>query len=92
MSIELIDEDEDELIGRRVQLSGVQVVSAGEDGGFYAKQGDESVFVLTSEGSEAIESGKTVSIEGYVLRTPRSMDFDRETSSDEVYVFATRVS
>jgi hypothetical protein len=90
-SIELIDEDEDELIGRRVQLSGVQVTGA-EDGGFYAKQGDESVFVLTSEGSKAIESGKTVSIEGYVLRTPRSMDFDRDTSSDEVYVFATRVS
>lgn len=91
-SIELIDEDEDELIGRRVELSGVQVIGAGKDSGFYAKQGDESVFVLTSEGSKAIENGKTVSIEGYVLRTPRSMDFDRETSSDEVYVFATRVS
>ena len=58
--------------------------------------GGEDVFVLMPGGSKDVQVGETVSIEAIVLRTPESRDsrFDSlgDPSTDEVYVYATKVS
>jgi hypothetical protein len=84
------------MVGRRVQLSGVQVDKVGEDGGFIATRGGEKVFVLMPEKSRSISSGNHLSIEGVVLRTPAAMDSHLDSlgdlSTDDVYVYATSAS
>jgi hypothetical protein len=94
-NMKTIVDDEEELIGRRVQLSDMQVASTGTHGGFFARKDGQNLFVLTSEGSRAVQAGDTVSVKGVVLQTPKSMDLDFQTSgasTDDIYVFATMVS
>jgi hypothetical protein len=90
----IVDEQES-LVGRRVTLSGVQVDKAGENGGFVAMLGGEDVFVLMPDG-QRVRAGGTVWIEGIVLRPPASMgsrlDSRGDLSTDEVYMYAPRVS
>jgi hypothetical protein len=94
--IKTIVDDEESMVGRRVQLSGVQVDKVGEDGGFIATRGGEKVFVLMPEKSRSISSGNHLSIEGVVLRTPAAMDSHLDSlgdlSTDDVYVYATSAS
>ncbi|MEZ5284705.1 MAG: hypothetical protein R2712_07840 [Vicinamibacterales bacterium] len=87
----------DELIGRHVSLSGVRVNElADAHGGFYARGGDQAVFVLPSAGTSAeVASGDSVTIEGIVLRAPRNMALEGDMpddTNDDIYVLATGVT
>jgi hypothetical protein len=88
---------DEELVGRRVELNGVEVAKRGGKQGFWIEGRGASLFVLPSTDSGAAGSvtpGQAVSIEGIVLAMPRSM---REKAAavdhgnDEIYLYATSV-
>lgn len=85
---------DDELIGRRVALEGVQVSDTADTRGFFLSGTGERIFVLPAADTDA-NAGKTVSIEGVVLEMPRGLE-DRlkagGTVNDEINVYATSVS
>lgn len=84
----------DNLVGRKVDLSGVKVGSTTRNG-FWIDAGGHSVFVLPSaDAGQAVSSGQSVSIEGLVLGMPRSLrdkTHAAKTGNDEIYVYATTV-
>lgn len=84
--------DED-LIGKRVTLSGVRVERTASDGGFFADAGEHTVFVLPAP-NQSVRQGDTVTVEGVVLELPRHMEDKLNGPSDlndDIYVYATAV-
>ena len=91
-----IADGNDELVGRHVRLSGLNVAATPAGGGFFARAGDQLVFVLAAKSTAPeVRTGDTVSVTGVVLEMPDSMD-DRlkppSDSNDEIYVYATDVT
>lgn len=91
---EIASGDED-LIGRRVQLTGVKVDSLAKNGGFVAKANTAAVFVLPADkNAAAVQPGDTVTISGTVLQMPRHMRTHVNApagANDDIYVYATSV-
>jgi hypothetical protein len=93
-TVEALAGGDDELIGRRVALDGVQVADTADKRGFFLSATGSRVFVLPAAEAD-VSAGKTVSIEGVVLEMPRGMEDRLEAGgdvNDEIYVYATSVS
>lgn len=85
-----------DLVGRRVDIDHVKVQRTGKHNGFWVDAGANTVFVLPSEtaGKGATTAGKSVSIEGIVLRMPRGIRdaaADVKNGNEEIYILATSV-
>ena len=85
----------DNLVGRHVSLDGVRIEAMAKNHGFFARAGDDLVFVLPAVG-EQTAAGSNVSVEGVVLQMPRHMKNRLappagRTLNDEIYIFATHV-
>ena len=86
-----------DLVGRDVSLDNVRVESKAKDLGFFARAGNRVFFVLPTVGQrEAVEAGRSISIEGVVLQMPRFMRDklnppEGRMFNDEIYVYATQV-
>ena len=85
-----------ELVGRRVDVDNVKVQRTGEHQGFWVEAGANTLFVLPGEnaGRSAATVGKSVSIEGIVLRMPRGIRdaaADVKNANEDIYVLATSV-
>lgn len=92
-----IGKADEEVVGRNVDLNGVTVHAMAKDGGFFAKSGDNLIFVLPAKDGANVSQGQTVSVEGVLLEMPRHMHdhIDAPSSghlNDDVYIYATRVS
>lgn len=84
------------LVGRRVNLSDVRVVSIAKDGGFWLNAGGDTLFVLPARADAwKLYPGDTVSVSGTVLSMPEAMKArvsDRKIGSDEaIYVYASEL-
>jgi hypothetical protein len=85
-----------DLVGRHVQIDGARVERTGKKNSFWVEAGGNSVFVLPGESAAtgATAAGKSVSIQGIVLRMPRGMRdtaADLAKANDEIYILATSV-
>ena len=84
------------MVGRSVALDGVAVHAKARDGGFFAKVGNDVVFVLPMVDA-GLTQGQTVSLEGITLAMPRHMRDKLNAPNDgtlneDVYIYATRVN
>lgn len=86
--------DED-LVGRRVSLTGQRIDAIAKGGGFFVKGQNGSLFILPSHTDQADFSvGDTVSLSGVVLQMPSGMKHRVNapaTMNDDIYVYATNV-
>ena len=88
----------DDLVGRRVNLTGLKVHATAKDGGFFAKTANGTVFVLPAEKQQAAREGDTVSVKGVVLQLPRHMQDSLKGRAgggefnDDIYVYATSLN
>jgi hypothetical protein len=95
-----IADGDDDLVGRDVDLQGLNVEAVAKDGGFVVKTADGNLFVLPSrEGTATVRAGDNVSVKGHVLQFPRRMrERVRESAAstgdlnEDIYVYATQVS
>jgi hypothetical protein len=84
------------IVGRRVDLNGVQVSRQAKGDGFWIQGGGASVFVLPPrpDAQPSVTQGQSVSIDGVVLEMPRRFRQKAEAVSnanDDIYVYATIV-
>lgn len=88
---------DDDLVGRRVRLSGQRVADLNGHGGFYLETDDGMVFVLPADrtGTTAsVGGGDTVAVDGVVLKAPRGLGLEGdvpEDANDDIYVLATAI-
>jgi hypothetical protein len=87
---------DDELVGRRVTLTGIRVDELSAHGGFFVEADSGPLFVLPADGVESdLSSGQTITVEGVVLEAPRNLalqgDLPQDTN-DDIYVLATNVT
>ena len=83
------------MVGRSVALNGVAVHAVAKDRGFFAKAGNNLVFVLPMADA-AVSQGQTVSLEGVALEMPRHMRDKLNAPAggdlnEDVYIYATGV-
>jgi hypothetical protein len=86
---------DDSMVGRSVAVNGVAVHALAKDRGFFAKVGDDLVFVLPMANA-GLTQGQTVSIEGITMAMPRHMRDHLNAPAagnvnEDVYIYATRV-
>lgn len=86
---------DDSAVGRSVAVKGVAVHAMAKDRGFFAKAGNNLVFVLPMT-SAGLSQGQTVSIEGITMAMPRHMRDNLNAPAagnlnDDIYIYATRV-
>jgi hypothetical protein len=66
-----------------------------KDRGFFAKSGNQVVFVLPMADA-GVTQGQNLSIEGVVMEMPRHMrdtlNAPSGTFNDDIYIYATKVS
>ena len=84
------------MFGRSVDLDGVAVHAMAKDRGFFAKVGNNLVFVLPMADA-GLSQGQTVSVEGITLAMPRHMrdKLNAPAAGDlneDIYIYATRIS
>ena len=85
-----------DLVGRPVALDRLRVAGIADQGGFFVASGNNHLFVLLADAKKtSIGVGDTVSLQGYVMRMPRSMDERLKAPgrlNDDIYVYATGVT
>lgn len=92
---ELAKANDNQHVGRRVDLTSVRVDRTAKAGGFWITSGGEELYVLSTDQKVKVQPGQTVSIEGRVLRLPEQMEDRIEKSkkvgNEEIYIYATTV-
>ena len=87
---------DDEMVGRKVDLSGLKVTGLADQGGFFVASQDRQLFVLPHQGqAQKVSVGQTVSIDGMVLQMPKRMRNRLKapgTMNRQVYVFANTIN
>jgi hypothetical protein len=82
------------MVGRSVELHGVAVHAMSKDRGFFAKAGNNLVFVLPMADA-ALSQGQTVSVEGIALAMPRHMrdklNAPAGDLNEDIYIYAMRI-
>lgn len=94
--IERLSKITPEVIGRTVNLDGVQVDKVIPGRGFLVQAEGQSVFVRRADGQALkVKAGDSVSVDGVVLTMPPAMRYgieDMPAAAGHVYVYATDVS
>jgi hypothetical protein len=94
--ISRVARDDENLVGHRVELSGLTVDRVANGGGFFAKKGETTIFVLPSQPDRSsVKAGDTVSVNGVVMEMPDRMHDRLDApagANDDVYVYGTQIN
>lgn len=95
-NISSLENADERMVGRSVDLDGIAVHAKGQDRGFFVKAGNHLVFVLPASDA-TVSQGQTLSLEGVVLEMPRHMrnQLNAPASGDlnkDVYIYAMKVN
>jgi uncharacterized protein YdeI (BOF family) len=79
-----------ELVGKRVELSGVMVTGATNEGFWIRTPSGERIFVLTTS-KPTVKEGQQADVKGVVLELPEGLKVQVEGGNEPIYIFADAV-
>jgi hypothetical protein len=90
---ELAEADDQEMVGRRVDIQNARVEEMGQNGGFWVMSGNERLYVMPESGAAKVTPGQMVNLSGYVLAFPDRMreQLGKMASDEEIYVYVRQV-